>query len=336
MLCLAATSDAAVVPHDVPLVSIAHEGTETVLSAGKLWGRLLDNIANHKRQGSGFNPLVHLDRPAQSIFGLDGTGLNFEHIFNGAAADNNIAMFTPRNDPVELSTRSERCATLHWPAEGNAWRISSTMTYSLTAPDTIDMTFRSTPTEDRFPLDYVCYMWASYMARARDRKIHFRGLENGKAGWTRFGDTLAHGRIETGTVAYAQVAALPYEQGAQALNITESKTKQFLEPFYYGVLEDDEGESGQAMLAYIMMFDQSAPMRFAMWNFAQDKNGGPDTQRPAWDWQFVIRDPEPGREYGYKARLVIRRVSGRDEIASIYRDWITELASHNNVESADP
>lgn len=83
MFFLAAVSQAAAVPHDVPLVSIAPEGKAAVLSAGRLWGRLLDNRANHERQGSGFNPLVHLDRPQQPLFGLDGTGLNFEHIFNG-------------------------------------------------------------------------------------------------------------------------------------------------------------------------------------------------------------------------------------------------------------
>jgi hypothetical protein len=336
MFFLAAVSQAAVVPHDVPLVSIAPKGKETVLSAGRLWGRLLDNRANHERQGSGFNPLVHLDRPKQPIFGLDGTGLNFEHIFDGAAAHADIAMFTPRNDPVELTVQSDRCATLHWPAAGNAWRIASTMTYSFTAPDTIDMTFRTTPTEDRFPLDYVCYMWASYLACARDRKIHFLGLENGEEGWTSFGHTLADGKIETGTVAYAHTDPLAYEPGAQALNIVESNTKQFREPFYYGVLENGENESSEGILAYIMMFDQSASIRFAMWNFAQDKNGGPDTHRPAWDWQFVIRRPEPGRTYGYRARLVIRRVSGRDDIATLYRDWTASLASNHNQDATRP
>jgi len=31
-----------------------------------------------------------------------------------------------------------------------------------------------------------------------------------------------------------------------------------------------------------------------MWNFFTDETGDPDIHSLAWDWQYVIRDPEMG------------------------------------------
>ena len=37
--------------------------------------------------GAAFQPLVHVDFPVRTLFDNGSGGLNFEHIFNGAAAD---------------------------------------------------------------------------------------------------------------------------------------------------------------------------------------------------------------------------------------------------------
>ena len=36
-------------------------------------------------------------------------------------------------------------------------------------------------------------------------------------------------------------------------------------------------------MAYAMMFDQEAPIRFALWNYIRDESGRPDPHSPAWD-----------------------------------------------------
>jgi hypothetical protein len=299
----------------------AHAQKKTIhearLQAGNLSGLLLDNIANAGRQGSGFNPLHHQDYPGKSVYHDHHVGLNFEHIFNGAMADKRISMFTPRKDTCVLTVHSPTSATFSWPAKESAWGVESSMTYTLVAPNAIDMTFKATPTEDRFPLGYAAFMWASYMNRTRERRIHFIGTE----GWTSFGDDVKDG-FETGTVSYAGVPDLPYEPDAQALNIIEHPTKKFTKPFYYGLVDGDHDlETQDDTLAYIMMFDQTEEMRFAMWNFMKDEDGQFDPHSPAWDWQFVIRDPKPGKTYAYRARVLIKPFTDREDIEQEYRQW---------------
>jgi hypothetical protein len=168
-------------------------------------------------------------------------------------------------------------------------------------------------------------MWAGYMACARDRRIYFYGVDGDREGWTQFGED-ANGGIETGTVAYRGVAPLPYEKDSQTLNIVEHPTKQFLKPFYYGLMDGDHGlGTTNDTLAYIMMFDQDTPIRFAMWNFVKDAAGQPDPHRPAWDWQFVIHTPVVGKQYRYRARLVIRPFTTRDDVLHIYEKWAKTL-----------
>ena len=74
---------------------------ETFLRNADLSGWLLDNEGNRGRDGGGFTFCPPALSGARLISIADG-GLNFEHIFNGSAADNDIAMFTPRREPNYL------------------------------------------------------------------------------------------------------------------------------------------------------------------------------------------------------------------------------------------
>lgn len=298
--------------------SIVHEAH---LEADSLAGVLLDNVANAKRQGSGFNPLYHAAYPEKPIYRLDAVGLNFEHVFNGVAADKGLCMFTPRKDRCEIEVEGGACATLRWPAERSSWGIACHMTYRFSAPNAIDLTFSATPGAARFPKGYAVFMWASYMNRTRERTIHFLGSDGVHEGWTAFGEDI-EGGFETGTVSFAGVPDLPYEEGAQTLNLVEHPSKKFRKPFYYGLIDGDNNlETQDDTLAYIMMFDQTEAIRFAMWNFIKDAAGRPDPHSPAWDWQYVIRNPEPGKTYGYRARVVIKPFAGCEDVEREYEAW---------------
>ena len=191
--------------------------------------------------------------------------------------------------------------------------------------DAIDMFFSATPTRDEFPLGYTAMMWASYINRTLDRKIHFWGEQNGQEGWLSFGDD-TEDSFETGTVRYTDVDDLPYEEGAQALNIIEHPTKHFIEPFYYGLVDGDgDLKTTDDTMAYIMMFDQAESIRLAMWNFIKDDNGVTDPHSPAWDWQFVIREPIVGQTYTYQARMMYVPFVSAEDVRARYQKWTKEL-----------
>ena len=304
------------------LAPVAIGGQQAFVESQWLAGRVLDNIANKGRQGNGFNPLCYEGYPGKSIYSTKDTGLNFEHIFNGVAADKAISMFTPRKDPVELTQRSKESVSLHWPGERSAWGMDCRMTYTLADRDAIDIAFTVTPTRERFGQGYATLMWASYLACARDRRIYFYGMDKDRAGWTTFGEDI-EGGFETGTVSCEGVKPLPYETNSQSLNIIEHPTKNFLKPFYYGLIDGDQDlGTSHDTLAYVMMFDHDTPIRFAMWNFVKDTAGKADPHRPAWDWQFVIHRPVVGQHYSYRARLVICPFTNREEILHIYEKWV--------------
>ena len=57
-----------------------------------------------------------------------------------------------------------------------------------------------------------------------------------------------------------------------------------------------------------MFFERPELHRLAMWNFIPEADGTPnDPRSPAWDWHFVMRHPEVGKTYGYRARAQCER-----------------------------
>jgi hypothetical protein len=126
------------------------------------------------------------------------------------------------------------------------------------------MKFRLKLYQNKMPLGYVAFMWASYIQGALDRTIHFYGKEKNRIGWVTFGQTTSKG-FETGTISAEGITELPFEPNAATLNVIEDPNKQFIYPFYYGLMDGDGDPttSGDTM-AYIMMFDQKDPIRFAL------------------------------------------------------------------------
>ncbi len=298
---------------------------EVRLEAGLLEGTLRDNVANAQNQGSGFTPLIYRVYPKCPIYRPEHVGLNFEHVFNGAAVDKSLSMFTPRKDVCRLVRHSERSASIVWSAHESSWDMDCEMMYTFVEPSAIDTVFSVTPRSERSPLGYVAFMWASYMNRTRERRIHFLGRDGDTTGWISFGDATGDG-FETGTVACDGVEDLPYEEGAETLNLIEHPSKKFIKPFYYGLIDGDHdlGTEGD-VLAYVVMFDQRETIRFAEWNFIKDAQGMADPHSPAWDWQYVIREPHVGQPYGYRARVEIRPFTTKEAIEQRYEAWRASL-----------
>lgn len=305
-------------------MSLGAGGRKIRLSSDTLTGSVLDNIANAHRQGSGFNPLCLMGQE-RNLFNDGAVGLNFEHIFDGCRENDQRAMFTPRTDPMHLQAVDQRTTRLIWPRETSSWDIGCSLTYCLDpSSPAVDMQFEAQMGDTVFSNGWCAMMWASYMHDTRDRTIHFIGQEEGEELWMSFGDE-AGGRIETGTIGYRGSEPLSYESGCQTLNVIEHPTKRFAYPFYYGLMDYPHPDEPDLPMAYLMMFDQAESIRFAMWNFICGPDGLPDTRHPAWDWQFVIRDPIPERIYGYRARVELLPFRGQDEVLKRYRAWKASL-----------
>lgn len=287
-------------------------------------GVLHDNVSNEGRQGSGFTPLIPKSFPGANLYRDDAVGINFEHIFNGAKEQYDISMFTPRRDPCRLKRIGENRYELRWPDAGSSWGLEARMVYDLSERDRVDLAFECTPAAAMDSQGFLAMMWASYMHRAIDRRIHFWGTDGSVTGWMTFGEGTEKD-FEVGTVSHAGAPNLPYEEGAQTLNLIEHPSKKFIAPFYYGLVDGDHNlETTKDKLLYLVLFDQTSAIRFAMWNFFKDEDGDPDTHSPAWDWQFVIRDPMVGESYGYRARVVVKPFTGREQVRDEYRRWIED------------
>lgn len=284
-------------------------------------GIMHDNKANRKRSGSGFNPLTNNLYPGINLFRDNFVGLNFEHIMNGAAADSDICMFTPRNDSCYVRQYSDSSASIVHKARNSSWNTDSELRYTLSGEHYIDLEFKVTLKKDVFPLGYIAFMWASYMNHTFDRRIFFPGSEGAEEKWISFGEDSVNG-FETGTIAYIGTDHLPYEEGTKLLNIVEHQKKKFTLPLYYGLVHGSGQLDNQTdTMVYIMMFDQKKPIRFAMWNFIRNQEGFPDIHSPAWDWQYVIREPKINKEYGYRARVVYKPFAGRNDVIEEYDTW---------------
>ena len=272
--------------------------------------------------GAGITHMVSGDYPYAPVFMRP--DLNFEHILNGHAADAWRAQNTPRTDPMELRLLSPSCVEIRWPARTSAWKLDCVMRYAFSGQNAMDMEFEVTPRADEAPQGYLVFMWASYMHAARTRVIHFPGVRGGVDGWIEFGGGPARG----GAIDGVGQAGLKWEKGADALNLGSRSDIHFREPVYYGLLDGDQDwQTADDTMAFIMMFDRPQDTRFAVWNW------GDDPHTSAWDWQYVVRSPEVGKTYRHRARMVCKKFQGQDDVMEEYRSWSRTAYAVKDVEA---
>jgi hypothetical protein len=74
-------------------------------------------------------------------------------------------------------------------------------------------------------------------------------------------------------------------------------------------------------MVLIMMFDKGhAPedeIRFALYKFKL-----PQKLRPAWDFQYVVRNVQPDRPYGFATRLVWKKFVSPEDCLNEYEAWL--------------
>jgi hypothetical protein len=296
--------------------------TKTTISKGDLKVTFRDNSQSPKEL-SGLASLVnHWDAPNFSAFDPDSpgasVGLNFEHIISGHKNPHNA--FAPRHGTYTLHVLPDgKSATLVRRHEDDPWAISSTLKYTVTKPHYIDVEFRCVSHDPALfgKRRYAVLFFANYMNDVEDVAIHFRGIEGqGQPEKWITADAPKGHRVwnQGGTYRSSSASDLEYDTDHNfKLNSWSYDYPRFAKPFYYG-----RAAKGMVfMLMFNKAYTEEDEIRFSLFKFKL-----PRFPRPAWDFQYVIRNIQAGKGYGFKARLVWKRFIGPEDCLEEYNAWM--------------
>ncbi len=259
--------------------------------------------------------------PDDDAFDPDGkgasAGLNFEHIISGHRNPDN--KFTPRVGPYSLHlVPGSVNVQLVRRAEDDPWKVASTFTYQVVEPHAIDFEFRCTPQDAALfgERGWAIFFFANYMNDVADTAIHFRGVKEsgGSEEWIAADAPPGHADWNTGgTYRHLEAQDLAYDADHDfRLNNWSYDWPRYTQPFYYG-----RAANGMTL---ILMFDRAGSpqeeIRFSLFKFKVPKH-----PRPAWDFQYVVRQVETGKEYGFRGRLIWKKFADEADVLREYEDW---------------
>lgn len=272
------------------------------LSAGDLTVTFADNSAfdQHRAGYNGIASLKH--REEGSPFVPLYAGFNLEYIFGG---DSLVQLFEPRRHPMQLFRKSNNEVVLYQaptPISG----VESSTTFKVAEPHYIDIEFKCRFTNTEFfKHGYAGLFWASYINEPEDKKIYFYGTKDTSAPSWVSGYSHEHG-VKSTHRSTSDTASLYYATNFNATLASNFSDLRFVRPFYYGKFRD---------MYFAYLFDEKSLIRFS-----QSPTGGGE-KNPAWDFHFIVRDPQPGKVYSFKSRLVYKRYSGNEDVESEYAKW---------------
>ena len=290
------------------------------LRAGKLIVELRDNSTSPATL-SGLQSLFHASAPSFDAFDPDtpgaSAGLNFEHIISGHRNDRN--KFTPRYGKYSLYVENDRAAaTLVRERSDGPWDVSSTLQYSLAPPHAVDFEFRcQLHSPERFgKRGYGVFFFANYMNDTEGAPIHFRGVaaKDEEEKWVRADTPNTYPDWNTGgTFGHLEAKPLQYDDDVEfRLNTWSYDWPRYTEPFYYG-------RAAKGMV-FILCFDRAMTerdeIRFSLFKFKLGK-----WPRPAWDFQYVIREIDAESTYGFCGRLIWKPWVSAEDCYAEYRKW---------------
>ena len=314
-----------------PLMQVAKEdgsGDFEVLemTAGDLRVAAWDNSYSPNRL-SGLRSLLNLrDAPDYDAFRV---ALNFEHVISGHHRSAND--FSPRQGPYHLKQSPDGGVEWARRASDSPWKLDSTMRIRLSAPNAIDFRFSCTPRDAQLfgKHGYAVLFWANYMNPLTDIDMHFRGVTGPDEDeqWVsvqapRTDFLHRHG----GVYRSRDSKRLSFDDDHKSpWNVASYRYPRFTRPFFFA-----RAEHGMVL---ILMFDrmltETDEIRFALYRF-QVK---PESRRPAWDFQYVIRRVETGEHYGFRGRLVWKKFRSREDCLAEYDRWSAGL-SHWSPDAA--
>jgi hypothetical protein len=295
----------------------AEEAGHANLRSARLQATIADNSAHgadHKGGYSGVAELRH-GESTRNLFVPAYAGLNFEHIFSGDGSSNGWDIFEPRRAPMQLVRVAEKRVELRQERTAN-WPLKTTITYELSGDDALDMTVASTPLADAWKKHgYIGLFFASYIHAPEDMAIHFIGRSRPGKGeatprWIRHLPA-AHG--EAACHRAAGVDRDPtFDAGFKVGLAAGHSDLEYLYPFYYGL------SHGKVFMLFL-----EKPTADAEARFAQSPSGGGEGN-PAWDFLWLRRRYEIGKEFRLRARIVCRDFTNREDVVRAYEAWAGE------------
>jgi hypothetical protein len=227
--------------------------------------------------------------------------------------------FSPRQGKMPLFLLPDgKSVKLVRKAEDDPWGMSSTLKYTVIQPHFLDVDFRCVPHDKTLfgGRNYAILFFANYMNEVEDVALHFRGIEgpNQQEKWIRAEAPKGHRDWnQGGTYRSSSSSDLEYDADHNfKLNSWSYEFPRFTKPFYYG-------RAAKGMV-FLLMFNtlhtEDDEMRFSFFKFKLPKR-----KRPAWDFQYVIRKIDDGKEYGFKARLVWKKFVSAEDCLEEYESW---------------
>ncbi len=281
------------------------------LRAGDLTAVIGDNSAQgeHRAGYNGVWSLRHA-KGSRSLFVPAVAGLNLEHIVSGEFLEDSKTFFEPRNAPMHLTRIGDTEAELHQPPTPT-FHVESWTRFRLVAPHYLDMDFRCRAHRDVFPRGYLSLFWASYMNAPADKSMYFLGgLDAQKDMWTQF---CTQWHNDQSTVRHRDDHfEMTFPEGGRDTLFKSLSRFRFDQPFFYGHFDD---------LTWIVMFDRSKGIRLTHSPSGGGANAALKSTNPAWDFQFLIRQPELMKDYDFKVRTALRPRCSRDEIVTEFTKW---------------
>ena len=282
------------------------------LRVGDLEAVVGDN-ASHAEHRAGYNGIWSLRHKLskRNLFVPAYAGFNLEHYFNGETEFlNGDVFFQPRRHPMKFEKLNDREGELRQDPVPHFF-IKSRTRFTLRDPHYLDVEFRCTPVQHAHPRGWFGCFWASYVNGPIDKSMYFKG------GWKK-GDDLwmqlcTQKHDDESTVShFDDQLMLEFLEGSRDALFKNHSPMRFGKPFYYGYFED---------LVYVIMFDRSEGIRFTHSPSGGGRNAERHTTNPAWDFQFLTPKYDVLKNYGYRARIVLRPRCNRDEILAEYEKF---------------
>ncbi len=276
------------------------------ISAGELTAVIGDNrAADGQRAGyNGVQSLVSV-HCADNLFVPGIAGINLEHLFDGRDMSEPDAYFEPRRHPMEIEKLDEQSVILHQSATPTLG-VQSMASFALRVPHYLDIELRIVLREPSLTHDYLLAFWASYINAPENRAMHFLGrprVEPVGEAWLTL-DTAEHG--DESTVCHVDVEPqLPHEMSRDTLAYSYSKLAH-IRPLFYG---------RRRRMVFALMFDRADDVRLT-----HSPTGGGDGN-PAWDFQWVLHEPEVGEEHLLRARAIYKPWVSPNDIWREYQSW---------------
>jgi hypothetical protein len=290
----------------ISLEPAGYEQVQTItIEKGDLKAVFIDNSElkpDHRAGYNGIAELYHIDQDS-TVFVPAYAGFNLEHVFSG---DSLVQFFEPRVNPMMLYKKNDSEVFLYQKATPVSGAESLTE-FKLVAPYYIDVTFSCIlHNEEYFRHNYAGFFWASYINKPPDMKIRFPGTEaGGNEKWiTAFSEK--HGTKSTHRHADDDFDFYFADNFTATLPKNYSDYR-FTLPFYFGRFHN---------MSLAWLFDSSEVIRFT-----QSPSGG-GNGNPAWDFQYLIPEPETHKIYSFRARMIYKPFISNEDIKLEYEKWI--------------